>query len=296
MSSNPYIYSANIVKTNARYMNNPILVTTDFSVNAKAGARFAIQLAKQTKSPLVFYHCLLLMKPTRWSEATYDQYVAREVEGAGKAMDRFVRSVLPTGGRGKPRYTTVVQHSTDVKKSIIDYAQGVKARAICMSSLGAGRFKKMIGTHTSAVIHASPIPVFVIPKNYRTTSITRFLYASDLNKIGTELERVSALAKQLKARISVYHYDYLADVDEARENLLKVAKRYKRPGIDFTFRKFNIDKSLGQHLLKDMRKSQASLAVLFTDQKRGWFDSLFMPSRTADVASDARIPMLVFPK
>lgn len=33
-----------------------ILVTTDFSANSKAGVRFAIQLALQTKCELVFYN------------------------------------------------------------------------------------------------------------------------------------------------------------------------------------------------------------------------------------------------
>lgn len=40
-----------------------ILVTTDFSTNAKAAIRFALQLATQMPCKLVFYHVLEFMTP-----------------------------------------------------------------------------------------------------------------------------------------------------------------------------------------------------------------------------------------
>ncbi|MEX1240893.1 MAG: universal stress protein [Cyclobacteriaceae bacterium] len=277
-------------------MNNTILIPTDLSVNSKAGIRFAVQLARQGKNPLVFYHCLPLMKPTSWSEATYTAYVKKEEEGARKSLDKFVRGVYQSAGRRSGKFACVVKHSTNVQQAIIDYASEIKATAICMSTRGAGRLKKIMGTHASGIIHASPIPVFVIPKNYRATPITHILYASDLNAIGAELKEVKKFSGKLKAKVTVYHYDYLADVEEAKKKLEKMAGRYKQPDIDFKFQKFNIDKSLGQHLNADMRKSKASLAVLFTNQKRGWFDRLFLSSRAADTVFDSKVPLLIFQK
>jgi nucleotide-binding universal stress UspA family protein len=277
-------------------MSNVILVPTDLSVNSGAGVRFAMQLAKQGKGSLVFYHCIPLMKPTRWSEEKYRAYVKEQEDEARKNLDRFIQGVYKAAGVRRSKVECVVQHSTDVHRAIIDYALEIKADSICMSTRGAGRLRKILGTHASAIIHASPIPVFVIPKNYRRSAITRMLYASDLDNISEELKQVSEFSSQLKAKISVYHYDYLVDVPDARKKLEAVAARHKKPGIDFKFQKFNIDKSLGQHLINDMRKLKASVAVLFTDQRRGWFDNLFLSSRAADVAFNSRIPLLVFPK
>ena len=277
-------------------MSNIILVPTDLSVNSEAGVRFAMQLAKQGKSSLVFYHCIPLMKPTRWSEAKYEAYVKEQVDEASKNLDRFIQRVYKDAGVRRSKVECVVRHNTDVQRAIIDYALEIKASSICMSTRGAGRLRKILGTHASGIIHASPIPVFVIPKNYRRSTITRMLYASDLDNIAGELKRVNEFSSLLKAKVSVYHYDYLADVPDARKKLEAVAQRHKKTGIDFKFQKFNIDKSLAQHLINDMRKSKASLAVLFTDQKRGWFDNLFLSSRAADVAFNSRIPMLVLPK
>ena len=43
-----------------------ILVTTDFSTNSKAGVRFAIQLASQTKCELTFYNVHETLKSNAW--------------------------------------------------------------------------------------------------------------------------------------------------------------------------------------------------------------------------------------
>jgi nucleotide-binding universal stress UspA family protein len=275
-------------------MANTILVPTDFSVNSKGGIRFALQLASQTKTSLVFYHCTPYMKPTRWSDATYDAYVKEENETARQKLVKFIKTISP--GIKKSETAFVVQQSPDVQQAIVDYAREMKASAICMSSRGAGRLRKIIGTHASGIINASAIPVFVIPKNYRRNPVTHILYASDLNQIGQELKQVRDFAKRLNAKVSVYHYDYLADVDEAKKKLEQVAKRYKRPDIKFIFQKFNIDQSLGQHLLKDVRRSKAALAVLFTNQKRGWFDKLFLSSKSVEVAFESKVPLMVLPK
>ena len=275
-------------------MANTILVPTDFSVNSKGGIRFALQLASQSKMFLVFYHCIPYMKPTRWSDATYDAYVKEEKENARKELVKLIKSVSPSVKRSVAEF--VVQQGTDVREAIVGYAQEIKASAICMSTRGAGRLSKIIGTHTSGIINTSPIPVFVIPKNYRKTPLKHILYASDLNQIKQELKQVRDFAKRFNAKISVYHYDYLADVDAAKKKLEQVAKRYERPDIKFKFQKFNVDQSLGQHLVKDVRRSKAALAILFTNQKRGWFDKLFLSSKSVDAALDSKVPLLVLPK
>ena len=54
---------------------NKILVTTDFSVNSKAGLKFAIQLASQHNYDLTFLHVYYIMKPTSWSKKTFEDYL-----------------------------------------------------------------------------------------------------------------------------------------------------------------------------------------------------------------------------
>ena len=273
-----------------------MLVPTDLSANSRAGIRFALQLARQARGSIVFYHCLPLMKPTSWSEATYSAYVKQQVEGAHAALEKFVLDIDASARHRKGKFEYLVTHDTNVVRAIIDSASSIKASAICMSTRGAGRLKKIIGTHASAIVQASPIPVFVVPKNYRSKPVTHILYASDLKSVGAELKEVKKFFGKVKAKVTVYHYDYLADLEEARNELEKMAGRYKTPGVHFKFQKFNIDKSLGLHVNDDARRSKASLTVLFTDQQRGWFDKLFLSSRAADAVFDSKVPLLIFHK
>ena len=165
-----------------------------------------------------------------------------------------------------------------------------------MSTRGAGRFKKLIGTTASAVLTSSRVPVFVIPRAYRRTSISNVLYSSDLDDLKWELRQVMNFANSVRAGITVYNYDYLSDLRETKGKLLKLAHRFRTPRVKFVFRKLNLEQPLASHLLKDIRRSRASLIVLFTNQKRGWFDRLFLSSKSAEVSYSSKIPLLVFPK
>lgn len=273
-----------------------LLVTTDFSTNSKAGIRFAIQLAAQGKYQLVFYHCLPYLKPTRWSDDQYEAYSRAESQKTAAALRRFVLNVYRDARMKAARFECVVECRADIQQAIIDYAAQIGAAAICIGTRGAGRIRKMFGTNTSALIHRSPVPVFAVPKNYRRSAIKHILYASDLNHLGPELKQVRNIARPFKALITVVHYDYLADVKEVKEKLEKVAYEHRHRGVNFLFRKYNIDKPLGEHFRRDFRISKVSLAVLFTNQKRGWFDKLFLSSKSADVALDTKTPLLIIPR
>lgn len=277
-------------------MNNKILVPTDFSMNSKAGIRFAIQLASQNKSFLIFYHCAQFLKPTRWSEEKYNAYLNSELESTHNQLFKFINDIYAKIGIAKRKFECIVQQGSDARQLIINYAIEIKASSICMSTRGAGRFKKVIGTNASDILTKSPIPVFVIPKTYRRAPISNILYSSDLDNLRSELKQVKTFAKLLKAKVNLYHYDYLLDIAETKNKLAKVAKRFKSPGVKFNFQKLNLEHPLAQHLMKDMRKSKASLVVLFTNQNRGWFDKIFLSSKSAEVAFDSKLPLLVFRK
>lgn len=277
-------------------MNNKVLVPTDFSANSRAGIRFAIQLASQTKISLIFYHCAEILKPTRWSTAKYEDYRNEELKASREMLVSFVSEVYsqlkvrPT----RPQY--IVQQSLDPKQAIVKFAIEVKAGGICMGTRGAGRLKKLIGTNASGVLTSSPVPVFVIPQTYRRARISHVFYSSDLNDLKWELRQVTKFANSVKARISVYNYDYLLEVDETKQKLSSIADRFETHQISFFFRKLNIEQPFAVHLLKDIRKSKPSVVVLFTNQKRGWFDRLFLSSKSAEVSFKSTVPLLVYPK
>lgn len=275
---------------------NKILATTDFSTASKAGIRFAMQLAKQTKSKLIVFHAANLPKPTRWSEKKYDAYLETELIKVYEKLIRFVNSIGRQSGINTKLVQAVVAEGWQVDRSVIEYAEQIRANYICMSTRGAGLFKKIVGTNASDILTTSPIPVIVVPKTYRVSPISHILYSSDFDNLRGEMNKVMGFAKPLKARVSVYHYDFLLPLKEAKMKLEKVAAKHQARNVKFHFQKLNIEHSLAQHLQRDIRKSRPSLVALFTKQNRGWYDRLFLPSKSAAISFDTKTPLLVFRK
>jgi nucleotide-binding universal stress UspA family protein len=275
---------------------NKIMVTTDFSVNSKAGIRFALQLAKQTKSKLIFFHSQELPKPTRWSLEKYNTYAAVELKKTHARLRQFIDKISHQTGLKAREAQFVVAEGYEVDEAVIDFAKHTKANYICMSTRGAGALKKLIGTTASAILTTSPIPVIVVPKTYRVSPISHILYSSDFNNLHGEINRVAGFAKPMKARVSVYHYDFLLPLKEVKIKLEKMAAKHVSKSVKFYFQRLQVENSLNYHLQKDIKKARPNLVVLFTKQNRGWYERIFLSSKSAALSFDTKTPLLVFRK
>ncbi len=275
---------------------NKILVTTDFSTASKAGIRFALQLAKQTNGRLIVFHAMELPKPTRWSDNKYNAYAEAELTKAHIRLMRLIDSIGRQSGFATKSVQGVVAEGSQIDRSVIGYAKQIKANFICMSTRGAGGLKKLVGTNASSILTTSPVPVIVVPKTYRISPISNVLYSSDMDKLHEELKKVVGFSKPLRAKISVYHYDFLLPLKETRMKLEKMAAKHNSRSVKFHFQKLHIEHSLAHHLQKDIRKSRPSLVVLFTKQNRSWYDRLFLGSKAAEISFDTKTPLLVFRK
>jgi nucleotide-binding universal stress UspA family protein len=272
-----------------------ILVTTDFSTNSKAGIRFAIQLASQTKSELIFYNVIQILKPTVWSILKWENYAAEEIDSHQKKLKKFIQAIYKTSNLAELNYKCVCEVETEVDAQIISYAKKIKANYICMSTKGAGNIQKIFGTNASALITSSPIPVVVVPHTYRIKSITSIWYASDFENLKPELTAVTKFNQELQAHLNITHY-YMANIGEDRKKTETIIAKNQSEKVQFNSIKRNIEYSLVQQIQKDVKKLKPSLLVLFTKQNRSWFERWFLSSKTAELAFDLKTPMLVFRK
>jgi nucleotide-binding universal stress UspA family protein len=265
-----------------------ILVTTDLSKNSKAGLRFAIQLASQYKVRLVFFNTLELLIPTRWNDVKAKIHMDEELAAETENLKRFVSKVYKETGKRPGEFECVVRYGAPVSHSILEYAAEINASFICMATRGAGELKKLLGTHTSAVIKQSSIPVFAIPKTYKVSAIKALLYASDLNAVRQEFGVVKALAQKLESKVSIVHYVNDAEDDTIRKSGVR--------GISLRFEKWRDGETISKHLKRTARTVNADVVALFTDQGRSWFDRLFHKSRSADASLESSKPVLVYAK
>ncbi len=273
-----------------------ILVTTDFSTNSKAAMRFAIQLSTQMDCELTFFHSFHITRPTSYSNNVYKSYEESETTKVKQKMANFINSVYKSLQLAVKKTHQVVNNSFVTDSSIMNYAKENKYDFICISRSGNGLNKKIFGTNTSALITHSDIPVIAIPNNYKTKRISKILYASDLLKIKTEINRVVNFAKPLKASVELLHFKVPSELFVDPIIIKKAIEEISNYKIDLNMEDLNFAKTLVSNLEKSISKIKPSLVIMFTEQNRSFFEKLFLSSISAEYSLQSKVPLLVFKK
>ncbi len=273
-----------------------ILVTTDLSTNSKAAMRFAINLSQQKKLQLIFLHVHQVLRASTWSDAKYDYYLKEDKNALMEELQSFVSGVYRSMKIEPEKIKHVVHHNFNVTEGIRKYAKENKCNYICIATRGAGSVKKLFGTHTGKLITSSEVPVICVPTNYRTKPVSKLLYASDMTDYEKELKQVVSFAKPLKATVEMLHlsfpYEFIADEAIAEKEL----KKKMRYDIDIHYQSRDIENSLLQDMEKAVKKARPSLVVMFTKQKRSFFEKLFLSSKAAEYSFTTKVPLLIYSK
>lgn len=273
-----------------------IVVTTDLSLNSKAGLRFAIQLAQKTKSHITFFHCIEVLKPTSWSDKKYEAYAKAEVEKHSDMLEDFVAKIYKDLKLKEADFSFVVEIGMNVTEHVINYAKEIKADFICSSTRGAGKLKKLFGTHASNLVTNSPLPVIVVPADYKARQLETIWYSSDMENIGTELKTILAFAKKVNAKVSVNHFNYLLHEASTKKALDKIVSKYKAPGVTFTLRPLKLDHTLTYYIESTIKKEKPAMVALFTKQNHNWFSRLFLGSNSEELSFASHTPLVIFRK
>lgn len=274
-----------------------ILVPTDFSANSKAGIRFAIQWARHNKSELIFLHVLNVIRATRWTDAYINKLIKEEVEFAKAKLEKFVASICKIM-RVKPgRYTCVVKDGTSAYFEIMEYCRkDATIDFICISTRGAGKIKKILGTNTGNLITKSTVPVMAVPKNYKVNPVKKVLYATDLRNYMEELRKVVDFANSFKASVEMFHLSWPDETFFDRDTFEKIMRRQFKSNIKLHIRKTDASHSLIYNLQNQIRISKPSVVIMFTDRNRTVFQKIFLSSKAEALSFQTKLPLLVFNK
>jgi nucleotide-binding universal stress UspA family protein len=274
-----------------------LLVTTDFSVNSKGAIRFARTLAKQSKNvEFVFYHAIYIMKPTRWSDMFFNEYKDQEVERLSEDLKKFIHSVI---GKDKAEFADikfVVDNCNSTEKDIIKYAENNQIDFICIATQGAGMLRKVMGTHTSYIVNNSKVPVLVIPSHYRAKPIKNASYLSDFENLEGELLKISKLSTQIPFHLEVLHYSTTVIDKKKFEKDRELFDTKEFENIQLNIQKNDLSLSLVEKIAKYVQKSKPELLIMFTKREKGFFESMFLPSKSAELTYSTKVPVLIFSK
>ncbi len=273
-----------------------ILVTTDFSDKSKAGLFFAIQLAVQTKCSLTFFHAYHTLTPIAWNFTRIEEYEKEQTKIIQQKLDLFVEKIY------KGLHTTAVKIKCVVKQSVLpqscimDYAERNKFDFICISTKGAGKLERILGTNTGNLINHSAIPVIAVPYKYKTAPITSILYASDLAHFKKEIIKVVDFAKPLKATIELLHLTSVLENSDQLKAIEVAVKKIAAYHISFNITNRDPNESLITDIETAIKKRKPSMMIMFTEQNRSWFEKIFLSSKSAEYSFNAKVPLLVFNK
>lgn len=274
-----------------------ILVTTDFSSNSKAAIQFAANFSNQIKgAELIFYSAVEMMQPVSWNLSFYKKYATEEKLRLTRELEKFVSSTVGVNKKMVSKSKIVIDFTQGTEKAIIEYAVKSKCQFIFIATNGAGVLRKLMGTHTSYLVNHSPIPVMAIPSKYKTKLIKKITYVSDFENLNTELNKVAKLGILLKSNTEVLHY---ARMGIKHPDILKKLKLFSKAaynGVSPNILDTNIEDSLVERITKYIGKQHPDLIILFTRQKKGFFEQLFLPSKAAELTFSTKIPTLIYPK
>ena len=273
-----------------------ILVTTDLSYNSKVAVRFAVQLASQTGYELTFFYANSSFIIDPFSAVTFVGLPEPDNKIQLQNLIKFIHTLYRQTNTEPGKINYIAENRLDVNEAILDCAKRIKADYICMSTRGGGLANKLLGSHTTKILHDSPIPVLVVPKYYRMKKLSSVLYPSDIENINIELPLIKKFAAEFDAPIAVYHYDYFTDEDEINKKLNKIEHKFKSEKISFHFKKLNPEVSLLRHLQIDIIRTKPSIITMFAKEDRRWFEQLFQAIKTSEKGFDTKTPMLVFRK
>ena len=273
-----------------------ILVTTDFSDNSKPGLLFAIQMASQNDYELTFFHTYHTLVPTAWNQVRIEGYEKDEAIKIEEKLNAFVEQTYLEIDISVAHYKCVIKSSVFADSCIREYAAENDFDFICISTRGAGTFKRLLGTNTANLINNSEVPVIAIPHNYEKHAIDSILYLSDLLHFEKEILKVIAFAEPLKASVELLHLSSAFDKKSELELVEKSIKGIAAYDVKFETTVRNPDVGLVADIEEVVKNIQPSVMIMFTEQNRTWFDKIFISSKSAEYSFNAKVPLLVFHK
>jgi nucleotide-binding universal stress UspA family protein len=272
-----------------------IFVPTDLSANSTNALRYAIHLAKQSASEkIVLFHHNPMVYTSDIPVLYMDDLTSLNSE-LKENLEKDILRLLESMHGMNPDLSTEVIVTTEAGTitAIAEHARKSKANLIVMGTHGkTGLSRLVLGSVTAGVIEVSSVPVLAIPEGYRFKNVENVSYASSLHHFQKEFHLVKAFTRALDVAVSVVHMRY----PHFDNNYISHAKHVLAEDLETHTQLDVIDTPpeirLVDQLLVYMRKTSPDWLVMFPE-KRDWYDKIFLSSKTLEVMSEFRRPLLV---
>jgi nucleotide-binding universal stress UspA family protein len=272
-----------------------IFVPTDLSDNSTNALRYAIHLAKQAKTTkIVLFHHNPQVYTGDIPVLYLDDLNNLNSELKQNLEKEILRLLEPIQGM-KPDLVieVIVTTESGTITSIAEHAHKAKATLIVMGTHGkTGLSRLVLGSVTAGVIEVSSVPVLAIPEGYRFKVVDHVSYASSLHHFQKEFHLVKDFTRSLDVTVSVVHMRYPHFDNQLISQAKHVLIEDKQTQTTLDLIDTPPETRLVDQLVVYMRKKSPDWLVMFPE-KRDWYDKIFLSSKTLELMSDFRRPLLV---
>jgi len=168
-----------------------ILVPTDFSTNGEAAVKYAVRLAEDTNSRLVFLHAFRLLQTIPSMEKSpliiKEEWNTYTSEKFNELKESFL---VDTSARYE--FVTEIGFADDSIQSNIK-SFNASIIVIGASGEGEGGWTGIYGSTTSSVIDNSTVPVIVVPAITKYAKICNVAFAFDFKPVKNKTQLQSAV-------------------------------------------------------------------------------------------------------
>ena len=276
-----------------------ILVLTDFSENAKAAEKYALQMAIHVEGNLILYNAYSRQREkisgnVVWPHSTPSSELQSisNLQARVNELNHELRKIKDTIHRPEIRHLGNAGSLTDKLNETIESnniwlcVMGTKGESFANNVL--------FGSNVFNVLEKINCPVLIIPKEAEYKKLKKIAYATDFRSSDVDIINwLYKLAEPLKIGLILVHVS--ADtITEIEKRVLKSQEEiYKSQFPTTTIKTYegeNIQDSL--HEIAD-NLDVSMLALLH--RRHEFFESLFRPSISHKMLKHTVIPVLIFP-
>ena len=272
-----------------------ILVPSDFSINSNNAALYAAKFAKKVNAEIILFHIVHFEHPpmVQISESIEHKIEGIRLSNASKDCVLLVND-LKSKVKGVQISFKVVP-GFPIADVIEDYATTNQIDLIILGTKGAsGLAKVLFGSNAVSVINKSSIPVITVPESSRFSNVKLIVYASDLDKIQSEIKKIIPFAKLFDASIDILHVlpqdsDKKIDAVSIKNGLIE----------KYEYQKFLFHIAHNNNIVEGINgfvtEVKADILAMYT-QEIGFLMSFFKTSVSREEAFHSYIPLLTLKK
>ena len=272
-----------------------LFVPTDLSVHSHNAMRYALHLGRDwAAEKVVLYH----HNPQMYTGDIPVLYT-EDLDAINKELQEFLQKDVASWTRipdNEPPFPAIevkVNTGSGTIPAIIEEARESKADLIVMGSHGkTGLTRLVFGSVTAGVMESSPIPVLAVPEGYRYKSVDQISYASSLAHFSSELHKVKRFIGSRELDLEVVHIHYPYSNQEHLDFARHLLKTEADARVHLEVQESSPEIRLIDTLLLHCRKTNPDWLIMFPE-RRDWYEKLLLSSKTLELVSNFRRPLLV---